>query len=135
MIKDRRARCCERRRAADASARRVRQHRRDLGASPRSGASIEIARQDQLQRDLVRRVGESKSYARLKIQGLGRVIDDPVELMGLLIAGVELVDGSEIVVFLDGKGPGTGQIAADAGPRPEAQVVQPALAGLEDRIN
>src|SRR2546425_1367721 len=41
--------------------------------------SIEIARQDQLERDLVRRVAESKSRAHLEIQHPGRMIDDPVE--------------------------------------------------------
>src|SRR5712672_3681332 len=101
---------------------------RRWGSSTRTSApgrrSVEIARQDQLQGDPVRRAGQSKSYPGLDVEALGGVIDDPVELMGLLILGVELVHWSEIVVLLDGQDPRIGEIAGDSRRRREVQVVQ-----------
>ena len=69
--------------------------RRACGAEtsgpPSVRPSIEIARQDQLQGNSVRRVGQSESHTSLDLQALGVMIDDSVKVMSLLIAGVELV--------------------------------------------
>src|SRR5690242_12226956 len=97
--------------------------------------SVEIARQDQLQGDPVRRAGQSESDASLDVQGLGGMIDDPVELMGLLIAGVEFVQWSEIVVLLDGQCPRAGYFAGDSSGRCEIQILQAVIRGVENRID
>src|SRR5207237_3636615 len=95
----------------------------------------EIARQDQLQGDSVRRAGQSKSRTGLDLQDLDRMIDDPVELMGLLISGVELMQWPEVVVLLDGQSPRMGEIAGDSRRWREVQVFEAVVRGVENRID
>src|SRR5436309_1748648 len=117
----------------------LRHWRAGLGSCARTSRpgrrSVEIARQDQLQGDPVRRAGQSESNTGLDVQALGRMIGDPVELMGLLISGVELVQWSEIVVLLDGQYPRIGEIAGDSSRRREVQVFQAVVRGVENRID
>src|SRR5882762_3757337 len=117
----------------------LRHWRAGLGSCARTSRpgrrSVEIARQDQLQGDPVRRAGQSESNGGLDVQALGRMIDDPVELMGLLIAGVELVQWSEIVVLLDGQYPRIGETAGDASRRREVQVFQAVVRRVENGID
>src|SRR5256714_11761517 len=69
------------------------------------------------------------------MQDLDRMIDDPVELMGLLISGVELMQWPEVVVLFDGQSPRTGDIAGDSRRWREVQVFLAVVRGVENRID
>src|SRR5438105_14712770 len=97
--------------------------------------SVEIARQDQFQGDSVRRIGQSESHTSLDLQALGGMIDDSVELMDLLISGVELMERPEIVVLLDGQFPRTREIAGDSRCWRKVQILQAVVRGVENRID
>ena len=69
------------------------------------------------------------------MQGLDGMIDDPIELMDLLISGVELVQWPEVVVLLDGQFPCTGEIAGDSRRWREVQILQAVVRGVENWID
>ena len=63
------------------------------GASPYllSFMIVKVTRQNQLEGELVRPVGQANTDAGFDVPRLAGIVDDPVRLMCLLTSGVELV--------------------------------------------
>src|SRR5713226_10423995 len=81
--------------------------------APRTPLLVEIARQHQLENDAVRRSGQSKTDAGLELPGLPGMVDHAVQLVSLVACRVEPAQGPEIIVLLDGRCPGRGEIVGD----------------------
>src|SRR5438132_11477671 len=93
----------------------------DLLTFPRC---VEIARQNQLQLELIRSVGHPEPRAGLDIEEPARAIDDRVDLMRLIAHRVEFMHRPEVVVFLDGNGPYFRKVVGNPRGRREVEILQ-----------
>src|SRR5207249_2910535 len=90
---------------------------------------------NQLKGEFVRRVGPANTYAGFDVPRLAGVVDHPVGLMCLLTSGVELVEWSEIVVFLDSHRPHRRNVIGNARGWREIEILKTVIGGVENRID
>src|SRR5256885_7347547 len=85
-------------------------HQRDFGSL---FYSIEITRQNQFEREVVRRAGQTEARPGLDVEGFARIIQDGEDLMRLLVSGRKMFNGTEIGIMLQRHRPVHGYIVSD----------------------
>ena len=73
--------------------------------TPSVATDVQVAGDQQLQRELVRRVGQTEPHTKFDIQRIAAAIDDGIELMDLTVRRVELTKRTVIGILLSGDRP------------------------------
>src|SRR6185312_46246 len=97
---------------------------------------VQIARQNELERQLVRRVREREARAGLDVEGTDGMVDDGEQLVDLRRHRRDVTERSEIIILLGGHSPHRREVVVDARRGDEVETLDAALVlGVEDRID